>query len=103
MIGRNRFLSVDASPLDSAANGSGVLGVYAAYGALSPMNLISGSCSSDNAADEGFISNRDWSGGSRSPWAGWDRTSTAGAWAGFVVGLGNCPYPPFGGVCAIFC
>ena len=55
MIGRNRFLSVDASPLDSAANGSGVLGVYAAYGALSPMNLISGSCSSDNAADEGFI------------------------------------------------
>lgn len=53
MIGRNRFLSVDASPLDSAANGSGVLGVYAAYGALSPMNLISGSCSSDNAADEG--------------------------------------------------
>lgn len=81
MIGRNRFLSVDASPLDSAVNGSGVLGVYAAYGALSPMNLISGSCSSDNAADEGFISHRDWSGGSRSPWAGWDRTSTAGAWA----------------------
>lgn len=59
-----------------------LLGVYAAYGALSLMNLISGSYSSDNAAGEGFISHRDWSGGgSRSPWAGWDRTSTAGAWA----------------------
>lgn len=39
-----------------------LLGVYAAYGALSLMNLISGSCSSDNAAGEGFISHRDWSG-----------------------------------------
>lgn len=103
MIGRNRFLSVDASPLDSAANGSGVLGVYAAYGALSPMNLISGSCSSDNAADGG--SSAIGTGRADQGVLGLDGTERVPRELGlcFVVGVGNCPYPPFGGVCAIFC
>lgn len=81
-----------------------LLGVYAAYGALSPMNLISGSCSSDNAAGEGFIIHRGWSEADQGV-LGLDGTERVPRELGpcFVVGLGNCPYPPFGGVCAIFC
>lgn len=81
-----------------------LLGVYAAYGALSLMNLISDSCSSDNAAGEGFISHRDWSGADQGV-LGLDGTERVPQEPGlcFVIGLGNCPYPPFGGVCAVFC
>lgn len=81
-----------------------LLGVYAAYGALSLMNLISGSCSFDNAAGEGFIIHRGWSGADQGV-LGLDGTERVLQELGlcFVIGLGNCPYPPFGGVCAIFC
>lgn len=100
MTDRNRFWRVDASPSYSAANGSALLGVYVAYGALSLMNLIQINAVPTTwrvralqpsglvaGADQGVL-------GLDEP----ERVPQEPRMR-FMLGLGNCP----GGVCAIFC